>query len=115
MTVEKSRVSVGMAGALLLIGPPYAGVIAGADQASRAQILIKDFEFSPMSLTVNAGTTVVWANGDDEPHTVTSDSGLFRSGAIAAHGTFSFRFDRSGTYHFICSIHPQMVGTVVAK
>ena len=66
-------------------------------------------------LLVLGAKALVWANKDDEPHTVVSDSGLFRSGAIDTDATFRFRFDRPGTYHFICSIHPQMLGTVVVR
>jgi plastocyanin len=46
---------------------------------------------------------------------VVSNDGLFRSGALDTHETFSFRFDKPGTYHFARSIHPQMVGTVVVE
>ena len=88
---------------------------ANAEAPDTPQILIKDFMFMPMSLTVTAGSTVIWANKDDEPHTVVSDTGLFRSGAVDTDGTFAFKFDKPGTYHFTCSIHPQMVGTIVVQ
>jgi len=91
------------------------GTPARADSHGTAQILIKDFMFMPMSLTVKAGATVIWANKDDEPHTVVSDTGLFRSGAVDTDETFSFKFDKPGTYHFTCSIHPRMVGTIVVQ
>ena len=80
-----------------------------------AQIVIKDFMFMPMSLTIKAGSTVTWANKDDEPHTVVSDTGLFRSSAVDTGETFTFRFDKAGTYHFTCSIHPRMVGMIVVE
>lgn len=114
MRIPRSRLALAVVGALLLIVTLYTRV-ASADETAPAHIVMKDFKFTPMSLTVKAGTTVTWANKDDEPHTVMSDSGLFRSGAIDTDGTFSFRFDRPGTYHFICSIHPQMVGTLVVQ
>src|SRR5271170_7987814 len=79
-----------------------------ADTPSTPQILIKDFMFTPLSWTVKAGTTVTWANKDDEPHTVVSDTGLFRSGALDTNESFTFTFDKPGTYHFTCSIHPRM-------
>jgi plastocyanin len=79
------------------------------------QVVIKDFMFRPMSLTVKAGSTVIWANMDDEPHSVVSDTGLFRSGAVDTNETFSFKFDKPGTYHFTCSIHPRMVGTITVE
>jgi plastocyanin len=52
---------------------------------------------------------------DDEPHSVVSDTGLFRSGAMDTNESYSFKFDKPGTYHFTCSIHPRMVGTIVVQ
>jgi plastocyanin len=91
------------------------GTPVQADSPSTPQILIKDFMFTPMLLTVKAGSTVIWANKDDEPHTVVSDTGLFRSGAVDTDETFAFKFAKPGTYHFTCSIHPRMVGTIVVQ
>jgi plastocyanin len=88
---------------------------AGAEGAAPNSIQVKDFMFTPTTLTVNAGEQVTWVNKDGEPHTVVSDSGLFRSGAMDTDESFSFKFDKPGTYHFTCSIHPRMVGTIVVK
>ena len=88
---------------------------SNADTADPTRIVVKDFMFAPVSLTVKAGSTVTWANMDDEPHTVVSDTGLFRSGAMDTNESFSFKFDKPGTYHFTCSIHPRMVGTIVVQ
>jgi plastocyanin len=79
------------------------------------RIVVKEFMFMPTTLTVAAGSTVTWTNMDDEPHTVVSDSGLFRSGAMDTNEGFSFKFDKPGVYHFTCSIHPRMVGTIVVQ
>ena len=89
-----------------------AGTAAGSG-AEGATILLDNFMFAPMSLTVKAGSKVTWTNQDVEPHTVVSDTGLFRSGALDTNEHFSFRFDNPGTYRFTCSIHPRMVGTVI--
>jgi plastocyanin len=80
-------------------------------------IVIKKFMFNPMDVTVPAGTDVTWENQDGEPHTVVSLAGDFRSQALDEKDKFSHRFDQPGTYKYICSIHPRMVGTitVVAK
>jgi plastocyanin len=88
---------------------------ASAAAPDSAQIMIKDFMFAPNSLTIKAGATVTWANKDDEPHSVVSDAGLFRSGAVDTDETFSFKFVQPGTYHFTCSIHPRMVGTIIVE
>ena len=86
-----------------------------ADSADSTKIVVKDFMFNPTPLAVKAGSTVTWTNMDDEPHTVVSDTGLFKSGGLDTNETFSFKFDKPGTYHFTCSIHPRMVGTIVVQ
>jgi plastocyanin len=86
-----------------------------ADASEVEQIVVSHFMFQPATLTVKAGSTVTWVNKDEEPHTVVSATGLFRSGAIDTDSTFSFRFEKPGTYLFVCSIHPQMTGTIVVK
>jgi plastocyanin len=86
-----------------------------APAADPAAIAIHDFMFSPMSLVVAAGTTVTWTNFDPEPHTIRSVDDTFRSGALDQNDSFKFRFDKPGTYKYVCSIHPQMVATVVVK
>jgi plastocyanin len=87
---------------------------ANADGA-QAMVVMKNFNFAPMSLAVSAGTTVTFKNEDEEPHTVTSVDGLFRSGALDTNDTFKFKFDRPGTYKYTCSIHPRMVAEIVVK
>ena len=88
---------------------------AGSTAAAGTVIMAKDFMFAPTSLTIRAGSTVTWTNRDDEPHSVVSDSGLFRSGALDTNQSFSFRFEKPGTYRYTCSIHPRMVGTIVVR
>jgi plastocyanin len=79
------------------------------------QVSAKNFMFTPASVTVKAGTIVTWVNLDDEPHTVFSDAGLFRSSALDTQERFSFKFEKAGTYHYLCTIHPRMLGTVVVE
>jgi plastocyanin len=88
----------------------------GAAQAQQANaVTIKNFDFAPMSITVKAGTSVTWKNLDGEPHTVTSVDGLFRSGAIDQNESFTFKFDKPGTYKYLCSIHPRMMAAVIVQ
>ncbi|WP_082117914.1 cupredoxin family copper-binding protein [Pandoraea apista] len=91
-------------------------VLANAADAANA-VHIDNFTFSPATLTVRAGTRVTWTNHDDEPHTVTSSGNprAFASGALDTDGTFSFTFDKPGTYPYYCVIHPHMTGVIVVK
>jgi plastocyanin len=100
-------------GVLLLCSLGSSGAHAAATADSSTIVMAKDFMFAPTSLTVAAGSTVTWTNNDDEPHTVVSDNGLFRSAALDTNQSFSFRFDKPGTYRYACSIHPRMVGTII--
>ena len=114
MTMGPSRtfLAVVAVAALWLVAASNPSSAAPPDST---QIAIKDFMFTPNSLTVKAGSTVTWVNRDDEPHSVVSDTGLFRSGAVDTNETFSFKFDKPGTYHFTCAIHPRMVGTIIVQ
>jgi len=88
----------------------------GTAQPQQANtVIIKNFNFAPMSVTVKAGASVTWKNLDGEPHTVTSVDGLFRSGAIDQNESFTFKFDKPGTYKYLCSIHPRMMAAVIVQ
>lgn len=68
-----------------------------------------------MFLTIKARAAVVsWANTGDEPHIVWSDCDPTRS-AVPADESLTFTFDKPGTYHCTCSIHPRMIVTVVVE
>ena len=91
------------------------GAAAADPPAASNRIMIKDFMFSPMQLTTKVGVEITWVNEDDEPHTVVSDSGLFHSAALDTGKEYTFRFDKPGTYHVFCSMHPQMTATIVVE
>lgn len=77
------------------------------------------FTFSPKMLTTSVGTTVIWKNTTQTPHTVTSnDSKSFNSGdstPVAPGTTFSFKFSHAGTFAYHCDFHPSMMASVVVK
>jgi plastocyanin len=87
-----------------------------ADQpSSTTEVKIDNFTFQPASITVAAGTQVVWVNRDDMPHTVTTDDKMLKSKAFDTDEKFTFTFTTPGTYHYFCSIHPKMTGEVIVK
>jgi plastocyanin len=71
--------------------------------------------FNPNPITVAIGTSVTWTNTDAIAHTSTGDAGGWNSGVIAPGATFSVNFPTAGTYTYHCSIHPDMVGTMVVQ
>jgi len=89
--------------------------------ANSNQVICKNNKYNPDTLTVKVGTTVTWVNQDGYAHTVTSGtspsdrSGLFDSGNINGGGTFSFTFDKAGTYDYFCIPHFSlgMIGKII--
>ena len=77
------------------------------------RLIIADFAFRPATITVAPGTTLTWQNTGVAPHTVTSRAGQFDSRIIPAGGIYSHTFATPGTYQYLCSIHPDMTGTVL--
>ena len=93
-----------------------AGVMSAASAwAADTEVKIDNFTFNPPRVTVKAGTTVMWDNEDDIPHTVTSSAKLFKSKVLDTEGKFSFTFTTPGTYEYFCSLHPHMTGTIVVE
>ena len=102
--------------ALLLLPACGAGV-AGRPGAPKS-VEIVSYAFTPKALTVRAGTTVTWTERDEDvagkgAHTVAGDG--FTSAPLAKGTTYSFTFERPGTYDYVCGIHNYMTGTVVVE
>ena len=95
------------AGALLLGGATL------ALSAEEAKVGIDNFAFTPDTLTVKPGTTVVFENHDDIPHLIVATDGKYRSKALDTNDKFSFTFDKPGEYAYFCGLHPHMKGKIV--
>ncbi|MDW3685128.1 cupredoxin family copper-binding protein [Cupriavidus sp. CV2] len=114
LTTILRRAFVVPLGAGILMAASASGFsVAQAQEAN--VVVVKNFMFSPMSLTIKAGSTVTWKNLDGEPHTVVNDAGLFRSGALDQNDTYKFKFDKPGVYSIFCGIHPNMKATITVQ
>lgn len=81
-------------------------------------VTISDNKFTPSSLTIPPGTTVVWQWTGKNQHSVvgTFDSTAVDSGTHQGSGTFSFTFTTAGTYNYHCGVHgPAMSGKIVVQ
>lgn len=85
--------------------------------------------YEPPAISVEVGDTVTWINQDKEGHTVTAGkgpgrfgwmsgdkfgepSGYFDSQRFMQGESWSFTFDKPGTFTYYCIIHPWMEGVV---
>lgn len=89
--------------------------LTGAEDRLAGAVRIAEFAFEPATLRVKQGTVVQWVNEDDEPHTVTSDAGAFKSPALDKGKSYTFTFAQKGRFAYHCAIHPQMTGSVVVE
>lgn len=79
------------------------------------QVAIRNFAFSPPSITVKKGTTVSWTNQDSTQHSVTPDdeTAEFKSSPLLAQGqAYQVTFNTIGTFTYHCTPHTDMKATV---
>jgi plastocyanin len=101
---------------LLIIASVFAVVAAPARSAEHV-VNQKQLTFIPEELTIAAGDTIRFTNGDRTAHHImTNDNGLSISSPLLPPGNdFSVKMDKPGTYTFGCHIHPKMSLKVTVK
>ena len=114
MTTISRHIGVATALALAVFAAATALPAASAHVAE-TEVKIDNFALAPQRVVVKAGTTVIWINDDDIPHTVASSTKLFKSNALDTKDKFSFTFTTPGAYEYFCSLHPHMTGTIVVE
>jgi plastocyanin len=84
------------------------------------EVLAKDNFFEPQIVIVRPGTRLTWRNVGAVVHNVKKSSDLVDFGApfgvnqsdFAPGDTYAFTFARAGVFHYICTIHTAMTGSV---
>lgn len=76
---------------------------------------IQGFSFSPDRIVVVPGDTIVWVNRDIVPHTVTANSGKWRSQALEEGQSWKIVIDENGIYNYFCEFHPHMTGMLASR
>ena len=71
--------------------------------------------FDPVMQTAHVGDIIEWTNTGSVEHTITFDTEPSLSDPSLQPGaTWEVKFTTAGTYHYHCSIHSGMVGTIVS-
>lgn len=78
------------------------------------QVAIANFAFNPKTITIPAGTSISWTNGDTTTHTVTFDKGP-DCGNVATGTSTTITFATAGTYTYHCKIHSSMTASVTVS
>jgi plastocyanin len=83
-----------------------------ARKAASQTVSMRDFSFAPATVSVSVGDTVTWRNDGKIDHTATANDGSFDTGNVASGQSGSVTFEKAGSFAYICTIHPNMKGTV---
>ena len=85
-------------------------------RAMTTNVVFKNFTYTPETVTIQPGDTVVWTNAGGF-HTVTGDGGDPFCGSGAVPATCSVTFTNAGTFPYHCVFHQSlgMVGTVIVS
>lgn len=94
-----------------LLGLLCAAAVA-AHAGDTVTIDIGKFAFTPREVTVAPGTTVVWINHDETPHTVSTPDKAFTSPAMDTDDRYEHAFEAPGDHAYFCTLHPFMTGVV---
>ena len=89
--------------------------LALADDPAPAKVTVDNFTFTPASLTVKAGTKVMFVNHDDIPHSIVCTALKMRSKALDTDQSFEFTFAAAGDYDYFCGLHPHMKGKIIVS
>jgi plastocyanin len=95
-------------------GGPMPSSTAGLPRPSTptVDVEMQDYVFAPASVEIEVGTTVRWTNRGQAPHTATADDGSFDTGQIATGESAGHVFASTGTFTYLCTLHPDMRGTI---
>lgn len=73
---------------------------------------MQDYAFVAPDVQVQVGTAVRWTNRGQAPHTATADDASFDTGQLATGASATHTFATVGTYAYVCTLHPDMTGSV---
>ena len=95
-----------------VLGATAALALSTALPAAEVTVDIAKFAFTPKEITVAPGTTVVWVNHDETPHTVAASDHGFVSKALDTDDRYEHTFADEGDVPYFCTVHPFMTGVV---
>lgn len=115
-----ASLALGAAAALLFVTACSSGDDASTSaptSTGEVRLTVKDFAFSPATLTVRPGEKITVVNQDSAAHTVTATEGeAFDTGSIPGGGSATLTAPSdTGRYAFDCTFHPSMKGTLIVR
>ena len=93
----------------------------GEAAQSSARVAMRNIAFEPADITVKKGGKVTWTNEESAEHDVTKTGGpgprftSGRPGGMSKGDRFTHVFTMPGKFSYVCTVHPNMKGTVTVR
>jgi plastocyanin len=100
---------------LLLLGAVATLSVSSSAGAATTGIKITRTGFSPKTVTIGFGDSIVWTNTDTAQHQIVADSGSFASPILKQGQSYTFTFKTAGKFPYHDAIRPSLRGTVTVK
>jgi alcohol dehydrogenase (cytochrome c) len=93
----------------------FTGLLKGGVPVENTNaVKLIDYNFSPARIAVTTGMKVTFTNAGTQPHNAAgADAGGWDTGLLLTGETASVTFNKPGTYNYICTPHPYMIGQIV--
>jgi plastocyanin len=112
MTAHRFLLPASAVLAATLVAAGCGGTGTSEPVATTEVSMAKSYRFDPKTIEIKAGDTVTWTNDDNFTHTVKVDGQ--DNHKVGRGDSVSIRFDKLGSYHYVCTLHSRdMDGTVI--
>jgi plastocyanin len=107
--------ATGVTGATGVLGRSHSARKAAKTGVDIVGARPQQYAFSPKAISIGVGDSVTWDNRSKaaEGHTVVGDG--LHSKVLKRGDSYTFKFNKAGTYSYKCSIHPYMKGSVEVR
>ncbi len=95
--------------------PQVTSQTSPSSKTTQNEIQIKNYSYSPESITVKVGDKVTWINQDSVGHSATADDNSFDTGVLSTGQSMNVTFSKAGTFSYHCSVHPSMKATIIVQ
>ena len=86
--------------------PPVAGVV---------EVAIRNFAYTPATVSIKVGESVRWTNYDAAPHDAVALTGSWKTPLLKVNESATQTYKAPGSYPYYCTVHPAMRGTVEVR
>ncbi len=113
------QVHPGMVGVVRVQSPTITSSAAARHTCTVKEVKGKSasgYVFAPAALTIKVGDTVVWVDDSGQvPHNIVGVGNNVINRAAVNGNSYSLTFTKTGTYKYLCQVHPGMVGQITVK